>query len=110
MSDETKSSITEEHRTRLGWLVEAAGRNGLALLEVNETSTGKPAVLIVAIDHDEEGKGGRMAPLARIDVDFAAEFTPPEGVEQVDDEDLPLSDELEKLRRAKEVDNAGEGC
>ncbi len=92
------SNITDEHRNRLGWLVEAAKRDGLALLEVNETDTGKPAVIVVAFDRDGEGAGagGRMAPLARIDVDFAKEFTPPDGVEQVNAE--------------TGLDNAGEGC
>ena len=91
------SSVTDEQRQTLGWIVEAAGRNGLALLEVNEADTGKPAVLLVAVDKDELGQGGRMVPLARIDVDFIKGFTPPEGVEQVIPED-------------EDLDNAGEGC
>ena len=80
-------NITDEHRHRLGWIAEAAGRNGLALLEVNEAGTGKPAVLLVAVDQDETGKGSRMAPLARLDVNFVKDFTPPEGVEQVTGEE-----------------------
>lgn len=91
-------NITERHRQAVAWIVEAAERKGLALLEVTCTETGEPAVLLVAVSTDEEGKGGRMAPLARIDVDFENEFTPPEGVEAT--VSTPES----------EVDDSGVGC
>ena len=85
------SNITDEHQQTLNWIVEASKRDGLALFEVNEKDTGTSAVLLVAVDRDKEGAGGRIAPLARIDVDFVNDFTPPEGVEQVTDEEEPSS-------------------
>ena len=90
------SSITDEHRNAIGCIVEAAKEDRLALFEVTDAA-GKPAILLVAAEHDSKGKGGFIAPLARIDVDFAAEFTPPEGVETVEPED-------------EEVDSSGVGC
>jgi hypothetical protein len=108
------SSITDEQRQQLGWIIEAASRNGLALLEVNEVGTGNPAVLLVAVDKDEEGKGGRMAPLARIDIDFVNGFTPPEGVEQVTSDDEPEVSERSQQCGAvwgnDDVDSPGVGC
>ncbi len=114
--------ITDDQRQQLGWIVEAAKRDGLALLEVECVSDGSPAVLLVAVDRDEEGKGGRMSPLARIDVDFV-DFDPPEGIEKVELETHnlmknlesskgapPLAEELENLRRLTEIDIADGGC
>ena len=90
-------NITDEHRHRLGWLVEAAKKDELALFEVTDKE-GKPAVLVVAFDRTDDGVGGRMAPLARIDMDFNEGFTPPEGVDKI-----TSSDE-------DGVDNSGVGC
>lgn len=88
-------NIKDEHRYQLGYIVEAAKKDELALFEVTDAE-GKPAILLIAFER-EEGGGGRMAPLARIDVDFNAGFTPPEGVETVAPEEEGL-------------DSAGGGC
>ncbi len=89
------SNITDEQRQQLGHIVDAAKRNALALFEVVDTE-GKPAVLLVAIEEEEEE--GRMYPLARVDVAFNTDFEPPDGMEVVD----PVEDEG--------LDNAGQGC
>ena len=109
-------NITEEHQMRLGWIIEAAKKDELALFEVTDKA-GEPAVLMVAFDRDEMGKGGRMAPLARIDVDLVNGFTPPEGVEQVTDEGdgVLCEDECADVCNNREeddkaVDKAGVGC
>lgn len=100
------STITDTQKQQLGSIVEAAKKDELALFEVTDKH-GQPAVLLIAFERDEEGKGGRMAPLARIDVDLLS-FTPPKGVETIEPD--KAGEDLEKLRRMTEVDNAGEGC
>jgi hypothetical protein len=109
MSDNNVGNITQLHRQAVAWIVEAAEKKGLALLEVTETKTGEPAVLLVAISTDEEGKGGRMAPLARLDMDFENDFTPPEGVETVvTPPGTPVEERITPVEL--EIHNAGEGC
>lgn len=117
-------NIKDAHRYQLGHIVEAAKEDRLALFEVTDAE-GKPAVLLVSFDRDSEGTGGRMAPLARIDVDFDNEFTPPDGVETVAPEEGELTPGAQAQRRSnvahskakaerdssvKGLDNAGEGC
>ena len=100
------NNIKDAHRNAIGCIVEAAKEDRLALFEVTDAA-GKPAILLVAAEHDSKGKGGLIAPLARIDVDFAAEFTPPEGVETVAPEDDQCSG-CQEIETDK--DGICEGC
>lgn len=111
-------NITEGHRELVSWIIEAVKREGLALLEVTENATGKPAVLLVAVDKEVEGGGARMAPLARLDINMN-DYTPPEGVEQVakDEEPKQWCEEDEEcegvgvgLEEDEGVDITGVGC